>query len=243
MSTFSVFGLSYGHSDDKFWHISMEIPSFDSLPRNEELCGMAWLRLVGSLKSLVSFAECILFYRAFFAKETLNTIDPTNQSHPIIRRACLRNEMSDSFFSTLFVIQISITLRLCVRVCSQPQSVVGTVTHSRESQHNNPLSDTGQNNQESEQSIHNSLTETRVNEERRRLAGRLACKVMLGDGATEAEWRCCGLRVIVITMFFIPLWLEIKTQSRDRSVASTSALARLAMPSFLRPGFVWMIKT
>ena len=107
-----------------------------------------------------------------------------------------------------------------------------------ESQHYTPLSDTGQNNQESEQSIYNSLTRGTVNEERRRLAERLAYKVMLGDGAAEAGWRCCRLRVIVITMFFIPLWLEIKTQSRDRSVATTSALARLAMKSFLRPGFV-----
>ena len=87
-----------------------------------------------------------------------------------------------------FVIALShesVTSHLCVRVCSKPQSVVGTVTHSRESQHNNPLSDTGQNNQESEQSIHNSLTGATVNEQRRRLAERLACKVLLGDGATE----------------------------------------------------------
>ena len=43
---------------------------------------MGWLRLVGSIKLQVSFAEYCLFYRAF-AKETYNLIDPTDQSQPI----------------------------------------------------------------------------------------------------------------------------------------------------------------
>ena len=33
--------------------------------------GMGWLRLVGSLKSQVSFAECCLFYRAFLQKRPI----------------------------------------------------------------------------------------------------------------------------------------------------------------------------
>jgi len=41
MSTFSIFGLSYGCSDNEFWHILIEIPGVDPLParlpRNEEL--------------------------------------------------------------------------------------------------------------------------------------------------------------------------------------------------------------
>ena len=59
---------------------------------------------------------------------------------------------------------------------------------------------------------------------------RLVCR---SSGAGE-------LRVIVATMVFVPLCLEIKTQSRNHNVASTSNPARLAMQSFLRPGFVWM---
>jgi len=39
MSTFSEFGLSYGRSNNEFWHISIEIPGFDPLLRNEKLCG------------------------------------------------------------------------------------------------------------------------------------------------------------------------------------------------------------
>jgi len=45
---------------------------------------MGWLRLVvGSIKLQVSFAEYSLVYRALFAKETYNFIDPTSRSHPI----------------------------------------------------------------------------------------------------------------------------------------------------------------
>jgi len=46
---------------------------------------MGRLRLVGSIKLYVSFAECSLFHRALlqFAKETYKFIDPTNRSHPI----------------------------------------------------------------------------------------------------------------------------------------------------------------
>jgi len=45
---------------------------------------MGWLRLVGSLKLQVSFAEYHLFYRALFAKETYDFKEPTNRSHPIV---------------------------------------------------------------------------------------------------------------------------------------------------------------
>jgi len=63
---------------------------------------MGWLRVVGSFKLWVSFAENRLFYRAFlqkrriisrsllkgfFAKETYNFKEPTNRSHPILHRA------------------------------------------------------------------------------------------------------------------------------------------------------------
>ena len=44
---------------------------------------MGWLRLVGSIKLQVSFAEYGLFLQGSFAKETYNFIDPNNQSHPI----------------------------------------------------------------------------------------------------------------------------------------------------------------
>jgi len=69
--------------------------------------------------------------------------------------------------------------------------VVGTVTHSDASRHNNPLPDSGQNNQESKQKRHYSLTGGTVNEERRRLAARLA---WLACGV-QTEWRSCELRV------------------------------------------------
>jgi len=69
--------------------------------------------------------------------------------------------------------------------------VVGTVTHCIASQHNNPFSDSDQNNQESQQKRHYSLTGVTVNEERRRLAGRLA---WLAAGV-QTEWRSCELRV------------------------------------------------
>ena len=44
-----------------------------------------WLRLVGSLKLQVSFAEYHIFYRAF-AKETCNFKEPTNRSHQVSYR-------------------------------------------------------------------------------------------------------------------------------------------------------------
>jgi len=49
---------------------------------------MGWLRLVGSLKLYVSFAEYSLFYRALLQKrpiikETYNFKEPTKRSHPI----------------------------------------------------------------------------------------------------------------------------------------------------------------
>jgi len=37
----------------------------------EEHIDMVWLRLVGSLKFQVSFAECRLFYRAFLQKRPI----------------------------------------------------------------------------------------------------------------------------------------------------------------------------
>jgi len=44
---------------------------------------MGRLRLVGSFKLYVSFAEYCLFYKGSFAKETHNLKEPTNRSHPI----------------------------------------------------------------------------------------------------------------------------------------------------------------
>jgi len=44
--------------------------------------GMGWLRLVGSLKLFVSFAEYCLFYRALLKKRH-NSNEPTNRSHPV----------------------------------------------------------------------------------------------------------------------------------------------------------------
>jgi len=38
MSTFSVFGLSYGRSDNEFCAEEGQNPIFDPLPRNEKLC-------------------------------------------------------------------------------------------------------------------------------------------------------------------------------------------------------------
>ena len=43
---------------------------------------MGWLRLVGSLKLYVSFAEYRFFYRSLFAKETYNFKEHTIRSHP-----------------------------------------------------------------------------------------------------------------------------------------------------------------
>jgi len=39
MSIFSVFGLSYGCSDNEFFAEEGQNPIFDPLPRNEKLCG------------------------------------------------------------------------------------------------------------------------------------------------------------------------------------------------------------
>ena len=86
-----------------------------------------------------------------------------------------------------------------------------------------------------------------------RLSGAVvSCESMESVDDSRSGWRgwqlVCRpsgageLRVIVTTMVFVPLCLEIKTQSRDHNVASTTTLARLAMKSFLRPGFVWMKK-
>jgi len=43
---------------------------------------MGWLRLAGSIKLQVSFAEYSLFYRALLQKKTYNSKEPTNCSHP-----------------------------------------------------------------------------------------------------------------------------------------------------------------
>jgi len=39
LSTFSVFGLSYGRSNNKFCAEEGQTPISDPLPRNEKLCG------------------------------------------------------------------------------------------------------------------------------------------------------------------------------------------------------------
>jgi len=39
MSTFSVFGLSYGRSNNEFCSEEGQNPIFDPLPHNEKLCG------------------------------------------------------------------------------------------------------------------------------------------------------------------------------------------------------------
>ena len=39
MSTFSVFGLSYGRSGNEFCAEEGQNPIFDPLPRNEKMCG------------------------------------------------------------------------------------------------------------------------------------------------------------------------------------------------------------
>jgi len=49
------------------------------------LTDMGWLRLVGSLKLQVSFAEYRLFYRSLFQKRYIiySFKEPTNRSHPL----------------------------------------------------------------------------------------------------------------------------------------------------------------
>jgi len=42
---FSVFGLSYGRSDNEFCAEEGQNPIFDPLPRNEKLCGNLWASL------------------------------------------------------------------------------------------------------------------------------------------------------------------------------------------------------
>ena len=73
------------------WHSSSGL-QFAGLQCDElqETLDMGWLRLVGSIKLKVSFAEYSLFYSAFLIKETIfcksdlfNFMDPTNRSHPI----------------------------------------------------------------------------------------------------------------------------------------------------------------
>jgi len=41
------------------------------LPQRKDLCGMGWLRLVGSLNLKVSFAECHVFNRALLQKRPI----------------------------------------------------------------------------------------------------------------------------------------------------------------------------
>jgi len=53
------------------------------LSQDKRNLGMGWLRLVGSLKLWVSFAEYRLFKQASFTEETYNFREPTNRSHPI----------------------------------------------------------------------------------------------------------------------------------------------------------------
>jgi len=77
---------------------------------------MGWLRLVGSLKSCVSFAEYHLFYRAFFAKETYNLIDPTDRSH-LIGEPYITNACTQKSFRVLMCVAVCCSVLLCVAVC------------------------------------------------------------------------------------------------------------------------------
>jgi len=66
------------------------LPVLPTTPLAHNQRSMGCLRLVGSLKLYVSFAEYSLFCGALlqkrsFAKETYNFKEPTNRSHPIIR--------------------------------------------------------------------------------------------------------------------------------------------------------------
>ena len=73
-----------------------------------------------------------------------------------------------------------------------------------------------------------------------RLSGAVvSCESMKSVDDSRSGWRgwrlacrpsgACELQVIESSMVFVPLCLEIKTQSRDHNIASTSALARLAI--------------
>ena len=63
-------------------HIRIDIYVYTYIFADTYVCGTEWLRLVGSIKLYVSFAE----YCLYFAKKTYNLIDPTNQSHPMCVR-------------------------------------------------------------------------------------------------------------------------------------------------------------
>ena len=84
------------------------------------LC-MRWLRLVGSLKLQVSFAEYRLVCRILsllsgsFAKETYNLKEPTNRSHPIC--ILFMQTPSDNFSHLSFsiLIQFSVSFSRALR--------------------------------------------------------------------------------------------------------------------------------
>jgi len=63
---------------------------------------MVWLPLVGTFKLYVSFTEYRLFYRALLQKETYNSNESTNRSHPIpvpTLRACRQDLVLDVSFT------------------------------------------------------------------------------------------------------------------------------------------------
>jgi len=64
----------------------------DMIAKPENMWRMGWLRLVGSLKLYISFAEYRLFYKALLAKETYNFMEPTSQSHPVSGEAIANRE-------------------------------------------------------------------------------------------------------------------------------------------------------
>jgi len=73
---------------------------------------MGWLRLVGSIKWKVSFAECRSLLYGSFAKETYNFKEPTNRGHPIAAGA----EGAVNIHS-ICVYYVCVWICMCVSMC------------------------------------------------------------------------------------------------------------------------------
>jgi len=79
-------------------------------------CDMGWLRLVGSIKKQVSFAEYSLFYRALLQKRPIFLKEPTHRSHPIaVHVLGLYPFLSHNQCMCTFTDHICGT---CIRVCT-----------------------------------------------------------------------------------------------------------------------------
>ena len=91
-----------------------------------------WLRLVGSIKLQVAFAEYLSLLQGSFTKETYNFINPTNRSHPI-RTCSTHNEQHNAIYRLQRIASRCNTLQHTATHCNVYTNTVrttGTTTQS-----------------------------------------------------------------------------------------------------------------